>query len=158
VTGPTVPIACVACGHGINRRAFLTAAAMAAVVAALDSCGVTGSGGLFSGSYGGPFTAKVADFSGLGTVGGVARVDGGSGAPTALYRSGALTFIALSMVCPHQGFAPLQITSSGYHCPNHGANFNETGAWIGGQATSALQLFATTYDASAATVTIARPT
>jgi Rieske Fe-S protein len=142
----------------MNRRAFLSAATLAAVVAALDGCvGATGPGSNFSGSYGGPFTVTLASFSALNTVGGVARVDGGSGAPTALYRSASSTFLALSMVCPHQGFAPIEITSTGFYCPNHGATFNHTGANVGGQQTSALQVFSNTYNATAGTVTVARP-
>ena len=106
MTGPTDAVLkpCSGCQRGLDRRTFLSAAAMAAVVAALDACSnLTSPGGTFNGAYGGPFTVTVANFSTLATVGGVARVDGGSGAPTALYRSSASSFVALAMVCPHAG-------------------------------------------------------
>jgi Rieske Fe-S protein len=129
---------------------------MAAVLAILDGCTpLTGPGG-FGGSYGGPFTVTLANFAALATVGGVARVDGGSGAPTALYRSGASTFVALSMVCPHAGYSPINITSSGFYCPGHGSTFTKSGAVNGGPSNS-LNAFQATYNATSGTVTIARP-
>jgi cytochrome b6-f complex iron-sulfur subunit len=152
------PSPCRACARNLDRRTFLSAAAMAAVLAALDGCsGLTAPGGDFSGAYGGPFTVTLADFSALGAVGGVGRVDGGIGAPTALYRSAATSFIALSMVCPHQGFAPIDITSSGFSCPAHGSQFSKAGAVLSGPAPSNLATYTTTYDATAGTVTVNRP-
>jgi cytochrome b6-f complex iron-sulfur subunit len=131
---------------------------MAAILAALDGCsGLTSPGGTFSGSYGGPFTVTLADFSVLATIGGVARVDGGTGAPTALYRSTATAFIALSMVCPHQGFSPIDITSTGFYCPGHGSQFSKGGAVLSGPAASNLTTFPATYSSAAGTVAIDRP-
>jgi cytochrome b6-f complex iron-sulfur subunit len=148
--------ACLRCAQGVDRRTFLSIAAAAAVLAVLDGC-TTAPGGMFSGSYGGPFTVTVANFSALATVGGVARVDSGTGAPTALYRSDVSTFMALSMICPHAGFAPIDITSSGFHCPAHGSTFTKSGALLGGPSPTGLVTFAVTYDQSAGTVTISRP-
>lgn len=148
--------ACTACATGVDRRTFLSVAAAAAVLAVLDGC-MTSPSGMFTGSFGGPFTVTIANFSALATVGGVARVDSGTGAPTALYRSGASTFIALSMICPHAGFSPIDITSGGFHCPAHGSSFSRSGALLGGPAPTGLASFAATYDATAGTVTINRP-
>lgn len=148
---------CRGCAAGLDRRAFLSAAALAAVLAVLDGCsGLTSPTG-FSGSYGGPFTVTLANFSALSAVGGVARVDGGTGAPTALYRSASSTFVALSMVCPHAGYSPIDITSTGFYCPAHGSSFSKSGARTGGPSPSGLASFATTYDAVAGTVTVSRP-
>lgn len=150
---------CPGCTHALDRRTFLSAATMAAVVAALDACsGLTGPGGGFSGSYGGPFTVTLADFSALSAVGGVARVDGGSGAPTALYRSSTTTFVALAMICPHAGYSPIEIISTGFYCPVHGSSFSKTGGVQGGPSPSGLATFSTAYNASAGTVTVSRPT
>ncbi|MFI5231351.1 MAG: ubiquinol-cytochrome c reductase iron-sulfur subunit [Gemmatimonadales bacterium] len=135
---------------------FLSAAAAAAVLAVLDGC-TTSPSGMFTGAFGGPFTVTVANFGALAMVGGVARVDSGTGAPTALYRSNASTFIALSMICPHAGFAPIDITSDGFHCPAHGSSFSKSGALLGGPAATGLTSFAAMYDAAAGTVTINRP-
>jgi cytochrome b6-f complex iron-sulfur subunit len=148
--------ACAACARGVHRRTFLSVVAAAAVLAVLDGC-TTSPGGMFTGAFGGPFTVTLANFSALAAAGGVARVDGGTGAPTALYRSGASTFIALSMICPHAGFAPIDITSGGFQCPAHGSSFSRSGALVGGPAPTGLTSFATTYDATAGTVLINRP-
>lgn len=160
-TVPTgvVPKSCPGCTRGLDRRTFLSAATMAAVLAALDACsGLTSPGGTFNGSYGGPITVTLANFSALATVGGVARVDGGSGAPTALYRNSASSFVALSMVCPHAGFYPIDITSSGFYCPVHGSSFSKSGGLQGGPSPSGLATFSTSYNALAGTVTVNRPT
>jgi cytochrome b6-f complex iron-sulfur subunit len=154
---PAPPAGRAACGScGVTRRNFLAASTLAAVVAVLDACsnalGIDG----FNGSYGGPFTVKLSSFAALASVNGVARVDGGSGAPTALVRTGTSSFVALSMVCTHQG-STINITSGGFTCPNHGARFSTTGGWVGGQPTSGLQAYATTYDATTGTVTVNRP-
>lgn len=139
---------------GVSRRTFVGAATLATVVAMLEACGATGLTG--PGGSGGALTVTLANFSALSAVGGVARVDGGSGSPVALVRTGASSFVALSMICPHQG-TTIGYTGSGWLCPNHGARFTTTGTWSGGQGTSNLVAFGTTYDAIAGTVKIARP-
>src|ERR1035437_9508755 len=96
------PKACRGCKAGVDRRTFLSAATLVAVAAVLDGCTtLAGPGGSSGGSYGGPFTVTLASFGALATVGGTARMDNGSGAPTALYRSGASSFVALAMICTH---------------------------------------------------------
>ncbi len=97
---------CSGCQRGVDRRTFLTASVLAAVIATLDACGASPLGGeaSFNGSYGGPISVSLANYPALGSVGGVARVDNGSGAPTALYRSGASSFVAVAMVCTHAGY------------------------------------------------------
>jgi nitrite reductase/ring-hydroxylating ferredoxin subunit len=159
VPADAVPKACPGCVRGFDRRAFLSAATLAAVAVALDACtGLTGPGSGWNGSYGGPFTVTLANFSGLAAVGGVARVDGGSGAPTALYRSSSSTFVALALVCPHAGYYPVDIVSTGFYCPVHASSFSKTGGVQSGPSPSGLATFSTTYNASAGTVLVNRPT
>lgn len=143
-------------GHPVDRRQFLSAAAIASATALLAACSnVLGpdSGRM---AWGGPLTVKLSDYSTLAQVGGVARVDAGHGAPTALVRTATSTFIGLSMVCPHQG-ATIGIASSGFFCPNHGAQFSSSGTWRSGQAAGNLHGLTATYDAVAGTVTVDRP-
>jgi nitrite reductase/ring-hydroxylating ferredoxin subunit len=81
-------------------------------------------------------------------------VDGGGSRPVAVTRTGAETFVAMSMVCPHAGYRPIQIAPPGFKCPNHGAEFESDGTWVGGQRTRDLTRFAVVYDAAAGTLTI----
>jgi thiosulfate dehydrogenase [quinone] large subunit len=57
------------------------------------------------------------------------------------------------MICPHQGTV-IAISGSGFRCPNHGATFNGTGAWTGGERTSRLFELTVSSNASAGTITI----
>jgi Rieske Fe-S protein len=152
--------AIVPCGgctvNALDRRTFLSAVSLAAVVAVLEACGIPTDPNAVTGGTGGSFTVKVADFPALASTGGVARVDSG-GSPTALVRTGTSTFAAFSMVCTHQG-TTINITSVGFTCPNHGARFGKDGVWQGGQVTTNLRSFTTTFDAATGTVAIARPT
>ena len=151
------PCAALCRADGLDRRSFLSAATLAALAVLVEACGNPLGVGDLGGSYGGPFTVTLASFPALAATGGVARVDGGNGAPTALVRTGTNTFTALTLVCPHQGYAPINITTSGFYCPNHGSQFSKTGSYSGGPAYGNLPAYSTTYDATAGTVTIARP-
>jgi cytochrome b6-f complex iron-sulfur subunit len=146
---------CAACA--VSRRTFLSAATMAAVVSALEACSSpteVQSGGTVAG---GTFTVKLADFPALANVNGVARVEP-NGSPTALVRTGASAFVAVSMVCTHQGTTVGIVSGGGgFLCPNHGARYGLTGTWTGGQATTSLPTFTATFNAAAGTVTVERP-
>ncbi|HEY0780556.1 MAG TPA: Rieske (2Fe-2S) protein [Gemmatirosa sp.] len=142
---------------GVDRRTFLSqamlASAYAAAAAALAACG---SGGTGDNATAPPSISSnvitVASYPALANVGGVQTVTY-NGSPLAIVRTGTASFLALSLVCPHQG-TTLDVTSSGFHCPNHGATFNSTGAWVGGQRTSSMSSLPATYDAAAGTLTI----
>jgi nitrite reductase/ring-hydroxylating ferredoxin subunit len=148
--------------HGPSRREFIARSTLAAVVTLLSSCGDGEIGGIDPDNpeppapppLNEPFTIRIADFPALQTVGGIARVDRGGSAPIALARIAQSTFAALSMVCPHAGYKPISIISGGFRCPNHGARFDSSGHWIGGQRTRDLQSYPTTYNAGTGTVSI----
>jgi Rieske Fe-S protein len=150
---------------GLGRREFLGAAALTALALLETACGngqigpadaVTGvvAGGTTTTSTGG-LVVTISKYTALASTGGVARVDGGSGRPVALVRTGASTFVALSLVCPHQGYT-VSVTGTTFYCPAHGARFSNTGVNNGGQRTSNLQTIASTYDPVAGTVSISR--
>lgn len=147
------------CADGITRRDFVARSTLAAVAAFLAACGDGQIGATAPGvpqapgGASGGLTVVLSQFPALASVGGMARVDGGVGSPVALVRTGASTFAAFSMVCPHQG-STINITSTGFKCPNHGATFDKNGTWVGGQQTSSLVSYPTTYDATAGTVLI----
>lgn len=147
-------------GCGIGRRAFLSQATLAAVAALLaDACGsgvwdpVSPSANTIP-STGLSFV--LANYPALATVGGIAKVIDPTGAPLALVRTGSSSFTALSLVCPHQG-TTVNVSGSGFLCPNHGARFAADGTWTGGQVTTNLTSYAVTFDAAAGSLTIAAP-
>ncbi|MEP6762912.1 MAG: Rieske 2Fe-2S domain-containing protein [Gemmatimonadaceae bacterium] len=143
--------ACESC----SRRRFVSESVMAAVASLLFvACGdgVIGAGG--GSGITGPLniTVTLSDYSALGTVGGIAKLTGTS-TPIAIVRSADATYLAFSMVCPHQG-TTININGSGFLCPNHGAQFNAGGTWAGGQPTNNLVRISTTLDATAGTLTL----
>jgi Rieske Fe-S protein len=95
---------------------------------------------------------NVANYPALANVGGVALLSLG-GAPVAIVRTGTSSFTVLSRVCPHQG-GIVNESGSRFVCPVHGATFDSNGTWIGGQRTSSLHQYATTFDAASNTPTV----
>lgn len=134
----------------ISRRTFLAQSALVAAAAALAACAVgadTTAPNIPAGT-----TLKVSDFSTLGADNGVA-VTTLSGAPVAVVRLSATSYVVLSRVCPHQGGIVNQ-NGSGFLCPNHGAQFTLSGQWKGGQRTTNLRSYATSFDAASGVLTI----
>lgn len=135
----------------MDRRKFVSLGAYAAAAAALAACAVGGGTSITSpGTVGA--TVKVSDYSALASVGGVA-VTTLNGTPIAIVRTSTTTFITLSRICPHQG-STVNAVSGGFRCPNHGATFNTSGTWTGGQRTSNLRSYTTSYDAASGVLTI----
>jgi Rieske Fe-S protein len=136
-----------------DRREFLTVSAASALTALLTTaCGGTGGGG--GGVVTGPvsYSVQVSSYPALANVGGIARIDNG-GTPIAAVRTGVDTFAAFSLICPHRG-CTVGIYGSAFRCPCHGATFASSGRWTGGQQTTALSQFGTSYDATTDTLTI----
>jgi Rieske Fe-S protein len=136
---------------GIGRRTFLAQSALLAAGALLAACAAgdtTAPGTTISSTT----DIKLSDFPALATVGGIALVNV-SGNPLAIVRTGDASFVTLSRICPHQG-STINPSGSGFLCPGHGARFNSTGQWVGGQSTSNMRSYATSYDAAAGTITI----
>lgn len=153
--------ACHSCAVAEGRRAFVTKALLAAVGAwMLQGCGDGDIGGPGAPSVpppipgSGKLVVNVGAFPALANVGGIARVDGGSGTPIAAVRVATESFLAFSMVCTHAGFSPIDIVAGGFRCPNHGAEFNSAGEWTGGQPTSGLLAYPTSFDSGTGTLTI----
>jgi Rieske Fe-S protein len=121
-----------------------------AAVAALAACGAASDS--TAPSIPANSQVDVGNYPALATVGGVALVSL-SGAPIAIVRTSATSFIALSRVCPHQG-GIVNESNTRFVCPNHGATFDLNGNWIGGQPTSNLHQYTTSYDATSNTLTI----
>ena len=136
---------------GIGRRTFLAQSALLAAGALLAACAAgdaTDPGTTLNSTT----DIKVSDFPALASVGGIALVSI-SGNPMAIVRTGDASFVTLSRVCPHQG-SIINPNGSGFLCPGHGARFSATGQWQGGERTSNMRSYSTTYDAAAGTITI----
>lgn len=134
----------------MGRRDFLVRSAIAAGVAALvAACGSIGDAtapASLSGSI------RVSDFPALASVGGIA-VTSLSGSPVAIVRTSTSSFVVLSRICPHQG-STVNVSGSGFLCPNHGAQFSSTGTWQGGERTSNMHAYPSTYDSASGTITV----
>lgn len=132
-----------------TRREVLSQALLAAIGVALAACGDTPTAPDSLNS----FSFKVSDQAALANVGGVALMKA-NGSPVAVVRTGATNFVALSRICPHQG-GTIGTSSGGFRCPDHGATFNLTGDWTGGQRTSNMRSYPASYDAASDILTIA---
>jgi cytochrome b6-f complex iron-sulfur subunit len=138
------------CDDCLGRREFLQRSALfAAVTAALAACVPTDA---TSPSLSGSVDVNVNDYAALANVGGIALVNA-NGSPIAVVRTGASSYAALSRICPHQG-STVNVSGGGFLCPGHGARFTSTGQWTGGQPTSNLHAYATSYDAASGILTV----
>jgi Rieske Fe-S protein len=133
----------------IDRRDFVMRAAAALAAVALAACGSDGptSPGSISSTQ-----LNLADHPSLSSVGGVATVTV-DGVPLAIVRTSATAFAAFSRICPHQG-TTINVTSNGFQCPRHGATFDKSGQWIGGERTSNLKSYPVAFDAATGTLTV----
>lgn len=122
-----------------------------AAIAALSACGLS-SGDVTSPNIPANSTITVSNYPSLANVGGVAMITLGS-APVAVVRTGTSSFLALSRICPHQG-GIVQLSGNDFVCPVHGATYNLSGQWIGGQRASSLHQYTTSYDAASGVLTI----
>jgi Rieske Fe-S protein len=125
---------------------------MTALAAALAACGLSNTP-TAPGSLSQPVTITLSEHPSLANVDGVAFVSDTDGNPLALVRTGTSTFVALSRICPHAG-STVNTASFGFLCPGHGAEFDFSGRWMGGQRTSSLTSYPTQYNAAAGTVAI----
>jgi Rieske Fe-S protein len=155
VSSNLVETGCAHCAgqSSTSRRQFIAASAASAVAALL----VTACGGASdtTGVNTSPvsLSVQVSSYSALANVGGIAQVNNG-GTPVAAVRTGANSFDAFSLICPHNGCTVGIVGGSSFSCPCHGARFAASGAWTGGQRTSNLASLATSYDATTGVLTI----
>jgi nitrite reductase/ring-hydroxylating ferredoxin subunit len=133
----------------IDRLSFFKQSAAAIAAIALAACGADGATAPTTLSS---TTLSLASNPKLATVGGVVTISI-DGSPVAVVRESTNAFAAFSLVCPHQG-STVQAQTSRFYCPGHGATFNLAGQWTGGERTSSLRTYPTTYDAAAGTVTV----
>lgn len=60
-------------------------------------------------------------------------------------RTSTGTFLAVSAACTHEGTSVNYVSgSNSFHCPNHGANFSNTGVHLNGPGSANLPTYNTT--------------
>lgn len=133
----------------ISRRTFLAQSAIVAAAAALAACAAGADTTAPSIPSGTTLNVNSLTFDSNGVA--LATL---SGAQLAVVRMSATSFVVLSRVCPHQGGIVNPVGASGFLCPNHGAEFSLSGQWQGGQHTTNLHSYATTFDATTGILTI----
>jgi nitrite reductase/ring-hydroxylating ferredoxin subunit len=150
-TTQTAESIATAASGGIGRRTFLVQSGILAAIAALSACGLSG-GEPTAPDVPTNSTIDVNNYPSLANVGGVAMVTLGS-APVAIVRTGSTSFLALSRICLHQG-GIVQLANNDFVCPVHGATYDLSGKWIGGQRAPSLHQYSTSYDQASGTLTI----
>ena len=138
--------------EGIGRRTFLVHSGIMAAIAALNACSSLGGADVTAPNVPANTTITIGNYPALANVGGVTMITIGS-APIAVVRTGTSDFLALSRVCPHQG-GIVNLRNSDFVCPRHGATYDVTGQWIGGQRANNLHRYTTSYDSASGTLTI----
>ena len=138
---------------GVNRREFLATSSALAITAVLAACGSDSEeGSSMTAPRNVNTTVTLANYAALGTVGGIAVISG-AGTPIAVVRASATQYRAFSLICPHAG-TTVSISGAGFRCSNHGATFNGSGAWTGGERTTGLFEFTVASNTTAGTITI----
>jgi len=135
----------------IGRREFVARSSMGLGALLLVAC----QAGLDTSPLSNSVIVPLANHPSLANTGGIVRVTETS-TPIALERTGATTFVAYSLICPHAG-GTVQVvsnTSIPFQCPVHGSLFNASGTNVGGQQTGSLSRYTTSYDAATNSVTI----
>jgi len=123
-----------------DRRGFLTRASLlglGAMETAACGDGVIGGALTQPDSSITPFLVDPTTVPALQQVGGRAIVTLPESGTVLVERLSATSFRGLTLACPHQGTTVNALTD-GFLCPNHGARFSRSGAWLGGQPTSDL--------------------
>lgn len=146
------------CENCLSRRAFLAKSAFASAAAALAAgCG----NGVFGpplpthsagGIPPGQLVIKVSDFPGLATIGTLVQV----GPEQAVVRTQAspAAFLALSLICTHQGCDAAVQSPTLIQCPCHGSQFSNDGSVIRGPAQLPLARITNSYDPQSDQLTI----
>jgi Rieske Fe-S protein len=131
------------CDACLNRRAFLSQAALTTAAGLLVACGDGEIGGALAPvSRTTQLVVTVAAFPGLANVGELVKV----GQWMAAKRTGSATFAAFDMTCTHAGCLTTITAGQRFDCPCHGSRFSNDGQVLRGPALDPLASLATSYD------------
>lgn len=85
----------------------------------------------------GKLSFRLKDVPALATVGGSTQIGTIKGKPVAVTRTGSSTFVAFTLICPHQGVT-VEKNGDTWVCNAHGSQFEANGALVLGPATTGL--------------------
>lgn len=122
--------------HEINRRALLSGACALVVLSGLGVSTASATAEIKK-LGNGRLSVKLKTIPELSEIGGSVGVGNVKGKPVAITRTGATTYIAFSLNCPHQG-VKLSRAESGWVCKAHGSEFEADGDLVLGPATTRL--------------------
>ena len=144
------PVPCADC---LNRRQFISAAATASAGLVAIACG----DGFISGVPPetiqlptGPVTMKVGDHAALASNGVFVVVFNNVG----VKRTGPTAFVAMALVCTHQGCGVAITNNTQLDCPCHFSQFDGEGNVVRGPADRPLRRYTTSYDSATDILTI----
>ena len=141
------------CADCMNRRHFLATTALSAASLAVIGCGngrISGVPPVIIDLPLGPVTLQVGDVPELATNGVIARAFNNIG----VKRTGATTFVAMQLVCTHQGCDVAISTNTQLDCPCHFSQFDGDGNVTRGPADRPLPRYPTSYNVATDILTI----
>lgn len=119
----------------VSRRAFL-AGACGMAISTIPSLSAEAASAVKK-LPGGKLSVRVKDIPELAAIGGSIQIGTIKGSPVALTKTGATTFNAFTLICPHQGVTVVK-DGSKWICNAHGSQFESNGNLILGPATTGL--------------------
>jgi Rieske Fe-S protein len=122
--------------HEINRRALLSGACALLAITGLGALPASANSGIRK-LGNGRVSVNLKSIPELSKVGGSVGIGNVKGKPVAITRTGASSYIAFSLSCPHQGVKLTQATT-GWVCDAHGSEFEADGDLVLGPATTRL--------------------
>jgi cytochrome b6-f complex iron-sulfur subunit len=137
----------------LTRREFarLAGIACAAAACSADSGGPTAPSAAGVTVSGNIATIPIAMNASLGQTNGMIVI---AQLQMVVFRLSAISYGALSSICPHQGCTVNSFDGDTVECPCHGSQFSTSGSVVRGPAASGLRSFATSFDANAGVVTV----
>ena len=116
----------------LTRRGFLAGVCTLAAAGALAP--PAAASGAITRLPDGRLAVTVRQVPQLSRPGGAVRIGAIDGTPVAVARTGARTYVAFSLACPHQGVT-VRGGTQGWTCPAHGSTFEADGELVMGPAT-----------------------
>ena len=120
----------------ISRRALFSGACAILALSSLGSLPVAANATVKKLGKG-RVSVRLRDIPELAEVGGSVSIGNVKGKPVAITRTGASSYIAFSLNCPHNG-VKVSREGSGWKCNAHGSEFEADGDLVLGPATKRL--------------------